>query len=90
MSKLDRQCRHFDFVHASVLLACVYLSNVTSVLISDHIFEKVSPAMESLGLMCQCLGGGKIEHNSTDRKLRVFGESTVSHGWSKRETQPIQ
>ena len=59
-------------------------------LISDHIFEKVSPAMESLGLMCQCLGGGKIEHNSTDRKLRVFGESTVSHGWSKRETRPIQ
>ncbi|CAL8307869.1 unnamed protein product [Lota lota] len=43
----------------------------------NHIFEKVSPAMESLGLVCQCLGGGKIEHNSTDRKLRVFGESTA-------------
>ena len=80
MSKPDRQFRHSE--HARVLLACINscLSNVTSVLISDHIFEKVSPAMESLGLMCQCLGGGKIEHNSTDRKLRVFGESTVSHG----------
>ncbi|KAG7249999.1 hypothetical protein CRUP_031357, partial [Coryphaenoides rupestris] len=32
--------------------------------------------METLGMECRCLGGGKIEHNSTDRKLRVFGEST--------------
>ncbi|XP_077076854.1 14 kDa phosphohistidine phosphatase [Siphateles boraxobius] len=41
-----------------------------------HIFEKVNPAMEALGLECNCLGGGKIEHNNTDKKLRVFGEST--------------
>lgn len=27
---------------------------------------------------CKCLGGGKIEHNSQEKKLRVFGESTVS------------
>lgn len=44
---------------------------------SDHIFEKVNPAMEALGLECNCLGGGKIEHNNTEKKLRVFGESTV-------------
>ncbi|KAK0147544.1 phosphohistidine phosphatase [Merluccius polli] len=43
----------------------------------NHIFEKVSPAMEALGLECQCLGGGKIEHSSTDTKIRVFGESTA-------------
>lgn len=34
--------------------------------------------MEALGLECKCLGGGKIEHNSKEKKLRVFGESTVS------------
>lgn len=45
---------------------------------SDHIFEKVNPAMEALGLECSCLGGGKIEHNNTEKKLRVFGESTVT------------
>ncbi|KAG7283651.1 hypothetical protein CRUP_020424 [Coryphaenoides rupestris] len=43
----------------------------------NHIFEKVNPAMETLGMECRCLGGGKLEHNSTDRKLRVFGESTA-------------
>ncbi|XP_062857291.1 si:dkey-51e6.1 [Trichomycterus rosablanca] len=42
----------------------------------NHIFEKLNPAMEALGLECSCLGGGKIEHNSKDKKLRVFGEST--------------
>jgi len=34
--------------------------------------------MEALGLECNCLGGGKIEHNNTEKKLRVFGESTVT------------
>uniref|UniRef100_A0A8C6T622 14 kDa phosphohistidine phosphatase n=1 Tax=Neogobius melanostomus TaxID=47308 RepID=A0A8C6T622_9GOBI len=43
----------------------------------NHIFEKVSPAMEALGLECKCLGGGKIEHNSSEKKIRVFGESTA-------------
>nr|XP_020462673.1 14 kDa phosphohistidine phosphatase-like [Monopterus albus] len=42
----------------------------------NHIFDKVSPAMEALGMECKCLGGGKIEHNSQEKKLRVFGEST--------------
>ncbi|KAM7012491.1 14 kDa phosphohistidine phosphatase [Tautogolabrus adspersus] len=43
----------------------------------NHIFEKVNPAMEALGMECKCLGGGKIEHNNQDKKLRVFGESTA-------------
>lgn len=43
----------------------------------NHIFEKVSPALDALGMECQCLGGGKIEHNSQEKKLRVFGESTA-------------
>ncbi|KAM9444180.1 14 kDa phosphohistidine phosphatase [Clarias gariepinus] len=42
----------------------------------NNIFEKLSPAMDALGLECSCLGGGKIEHDSNMKKLRVFGEST--------------
>ncbi|KAM4046230.1 14 kDa phosphohistidine phosphatase [Anomaloglossus baeobatrachus] len=42
----------------------------------NHIFEKLDPEMQALGLKCKCLGGGKIEHNSKDKKIRVFGEST--------------
>uniref|UniRef100_A0A8C0AY53 14 kDa phosphohistidine phosphatase n=1 Tax=Buteo japonicus TaxID=224669 RepID=A0A8C0AY53_9AVES len=43
---------------------------------ADHIFEKVNPEMEKLGYECKCLGGGKIDHNSKDKKIRVFGLST--------------
>ncbi|KAM4641358.1 14 kDa phosphohistidine phosphatase-like [Discoglossus pictus] len=42
----------------------------------NHIFEKVNPEMQALGFECKCLGGGKIEHNAKDKKIRVFGEST--------------
>ncbi|XP_054835191.1 14 kDa phosphohistidine phosphatase-like isoform X2 [Eublepharis macularius] len=42
----------------------------------NHIFERVNPEMEKLGFVCKCLGGGKIEHNSKDKKIRVFGLST--------------
>ncbi|CAF93405.1 unnamed protein product, partial [Tetraodon nigroviridis] len=43
----------------------------------NHIFEKVGPAVEALGLECECLGGGKMEHNSQEKTIRVFGESTA-------------
>ncbi|KAJ8277983.1 hypothetical protein GJAV_G00082440 [Gymnothorax javanicus] len=42
----------------------------------NHIFEKLSPEMQNLGLECTCLGGGKIEHTSKEKMIRVFGEST--------------
>uniref|UniRef100_A0A8D0EFK5 14 kDa phosphohistidine phosphatase n=1 Tax=Salvator merianae TaxID=96440 RepID=A0A8D0EFK5_SALMN len=42
----------------------------------NHIYEKLNPEMEKLGFVCKCLGGGKIEHNSKDKKIRVFGLST--------------
>uniref|UniRef100_A0A8C3P544 14 kDa phosphohistidine phosphatase n=1 Tax=Chrysemys picta bellii TaxID=8478 RepID=A0A8C3P544_CHRPI len=51
---------------------------------ADHIFEKVNPEMEKLGFECKCLGGGKIDHNSKDKKMRVFGLSTVS-GYGKAD-----
>lgn len=46
---------------------------------TDNIFDKLSPEMEKLGLESKCLGGGKIEHNSKEKKIRVFGISTVSN-----------
>ncbi|KAG2461448.1 PHP14 phosphatase, partial [Polypterus senegalus] len=45
-------------------------------IVRDHIFEKVNPELEKLGLECNCLGGGKIEHNSQEKKIKVFGLST--------------
>ncbi|XP_063796358.1 14 kDa phosphohistidine phosphatase-like isoform X2 [Pseudophryne corroboree] len=43
----------------------------------NHIFEKLNPEMQALGFQCKCLGGGKMEHISKDKKIRVFGESTI-------------
>ncbi|GCC38572.1 14 kDa phosphohistidine phosphatase [Chiloscyllium punctatum] len=42
----------------------------------NNIFEKLAPEMEKLELECKCLGGGKIDHNSKEKKIRVFGVST--------------
>ncbi|KAM4702752.1 14 kDa phosphohistidine phosphatase-like [Rhinophrynus dorsalis] len=39
---------------------------------TDHIFEKVNPEIQKLGLECKFLGGGKIEH----REKKLFGESS--------------
>ncbi|XP_069794213.1 14 kDa phosphohistidine phosphatase [Narcine bancroftii] len=41
-----------------------------------NIFEKLNTEMENLELECKCLGGGKIDHNSKQKKIRVFGLST--------------
>ncbi|XP_061743916.1 si:dkey-51e6.1 [Nerophis ophidion] len=43
----------------------------------SHIFEELVLAMEALGLECECLGGGYIEHNGQKKSLRVYGESTA-------------
>ncbi|XP_041064613.1 14 kDa phosphohistidine phosphatase isoform X2 [Carcharodon carcharias] len=45
----------------------------------NNIFEKLSPEMEKLELECKCLGGGKIDHNSKQKKIRVFGISMVNN-----------
>ncbi|CAH2329429.1 14 kDa phosphohistidine phosphatase-like [Pelobates cultripes] len=42
----------------------------------NHIFEKINPDLQAAGFECTVLGGGKIEHNSKEKKIRVFGEST--------------
>lgn len=62
----------------SLRLNVVFNSLKKFLLLADHIFEKVGPAVEALGLDCECLGGGKMEHNSQEKTIRVFGESTVS------------
>ncbi|PKU45617.1 hypothetical protein llap_4102 [Limosa lapponica baueri] len=57
-------------------MPCAYSNGSNHSSCADHIFEKVSPEMEKLGYECKCLGGGKIDHNSKDKKIRVFGLST--------------
>jgi len=41
------------------------------------IYDELDAQLESLGLTCECLGGGKIEHNPQEKTITVFGTSQV-------------
>ena len=45
--------------------------------IAADIYDEVTPEIESSGLDCQCMGGGRIEHDSNKKKLSVYGYSQV-------------
>ncbi|XP_036863529.1 14 kDa phosphohistidine phosphatase isoform X1 [Manis javanica] len=42
---------------------------------STDIYDKVSSEMQKKGLDCECLGGGRISHQSRDKKIHVYGYS---------------
>nr|KAF6280340.1 phosphohistidine phosphatase 1 [Pipistrellus kuhlii] len=42
---------------------------------STDIFDKVSGEMQQKGYGCECLGGGRISHQSQDKKIHVYGHS---------------
>nr|XP_020039570.1 14 kDa phosphohistidine phosphatase isoform X2 [Castor canadensis] len=39
------------------------------------IYDKVSGELQKKGYDCECLGGGRISHQSQDRKIHVYGYS---------------
>ncbi|XP_072344178.1 14 kDa phosphohistidine phosphatase [Scyliorhinus torazame] len=39
------------------------------------IYDQVSTSIEKLGLHCECQGGGRINHNSAEKKITVYGYS---------------
>lgn len=41
------------------------------------IYDKVSGEMQKKGYDCECLGGGRISHQSQDKKIHVYGYSMV-------------
>uniref|UniRef100_A0A8C4WTC8 Si:dkey-51e6.1 n=1 Tax=Eptatretus burgeri TaxID=7764 RepID=A0A8C4WTC8_EPTBU len=43
----------------------------------DKIMEKLSSEVKELALECECIGGGKIKHCSTERTIQVYGKSMV-------------
>lgn len=45
---------------------------------SADIYDKVSGELQKKGYDCECLGGGRISHQSQDRKIHVYGYSMVS------------
>uniref|UniRef100_A0A8C5VK30 14 kDa phosphohistidine phosphatase n=1 Tax=Microcebus murinus TaxID=30608 RepID=A0A8C5VK30_MICMU len=41
------------------------------------IYDKVSSEIQKQGYDCECLGGGRISHQSQDKKIHVYGYSMV-------------
>ncbi|CAN0304207.1 unnamed protein product [Lampetra planeri] len=39
------------------------------------IYDKLSAEVERLGLDCECLGGGRIQHDSVTKTIKVYGHS---------------
>uniref|UniRef100_A0A8C5V490 14 kDa phosphohistidine phosphatase n=1 Tax=Microcebus murinus TaxID=30608 RepID=A0A8C5V490_MICMU len=39
------------------------------------IYDKVSGEIQKQGYDCECLGGGRISHQSQDKKIHVYGYS---------------
>lgn len=42
------------------------------------IYDEVSQSVQGLGLDTECLGGGRIEHRSDKKWIKVYGYSQVS------------
>lgn len=42
------------------------------------ILDRVSPKFHRLGLDYECLGGGRIDHDSAKQKIKIYGYSVVS------------
>lgn len=48
------------------------------VFVVADIYEEECDKLHKLGLNCQCLGGGRIKHDSGSKKILVYGYSQVS------------
>lgn len=46
------------------------------------IYEEVSSSVRGLGLDTECLGGGRINHQPNEKKIKVYGYSQVRNIYS--------
>lgn len=45
--------------------------------LSADIYDELDSQLEEYGLVCECLGGGKILHEASQKRIEVFGKSQV-------------
>ncbi|KAK2156443.1 hypothetical protein LSH36_213g03039 [Paralvinella palmiformis] len=41
----------------------------------SDIYDELDTQLEEYGLVCECLGGGKIYHDSSSKEIEVYGKS---------------
>uniref|UniRef100_A0A8C0FZ02 14 kDa phosphohistidine phosphatase n=1 Tax=Chelonoidis abingdonii TaxID=106734 RepID=A0A8C0FZ02_CHEAB len=59
----------------------VYVHPTMSPTLAD-IYDKTAAEIEKQGYDCECLGGGRISHQSKEKKIHVYGYS-VGFGRAK-------
>ncbi|KAM6337564.1 14 kDa phosphohistidine phosphatase isoform 1-T1 [Alca torda] len=52
------------------------------------LFERTAEELAQQGLVCECLGGGRVSHRPEERKIHVYGYSVVSRGRRGGGTPP--
>ncbi|XP_053630609.1 14 kDa phosphohistidine phosphatase isoform X8 [Cherax quadricarinatus] len=48
----------------------------------SDVYDQVVPGIEKLGLDCECVGGGRIQHNPDTKTIEVYG---YSQGYGKAD-----
>jgi len=41
----------------------------------SDIYDELDSQLEEYGLVCECLGGGKIKHDASEKSVEVYGQS---------------
>ncbi|XP_045108675.1 14 kDa phosphohistidine phosphatase-like [Portunus trituberculatus] len=41
----------------------------------SDVYDRVTPNIERLGLDCECVGGGRIQHQASEGAIKVYGYS---------------
>lgn len=49
-----------------------------SLQLTADIYERVGEDIERMGLKSECAGGGRIQHDKSEKKILVYGYSMVS------------
>lgn len=67
----------FSFMHLKVE-SNTLLTHLHVLFLVADIYDKVSEELEKSGhLDCECVGGGRIRHDSQAKKIHVYGYSMV-------------
>lgn len=49
-----------------------------SLQLTADIYDRVEKDIERMGLQSDCVGGGRIQHDKSEKKILVYGYSMVS------------
>lgn len=61
---------------------CKNICRYTSAAFHGDVYDQVTPAIEKLGLDCECTGGGRIHHEPDKKIIEVYG---YSQGFGKAD-----